>query len=265
MKMDILKQNLAPITEKAWGEINEQAKFIFKTFLTARKVVDVEGPKGIDLAAVPTGRLEVPKSQSNEVQYGIHKVMPIVETRQSFKLNIWELDNVNRGVKDVDLEPLEDAAKKMAEFEEKAVYYGFEKAGISGLKSSSGNKCLSCPKNAEELVTGIPEGIRMMKEAAIEGPYSLVVNAKRWEEINQYKQGYPLNKHINDIIGGEIILSPSIDSMFLVSQRGGDLVLTLGADLSIGYELHDSKDVQLYFMESFTFQILEPKAFVVYE
>jgi len=37
----------------------------------------------------------------------------------------------------------------------------------------------------------------------------------------------------------------------------------LGQDLSIGYESHNNKTVQLYFTESFTFQVIDPAAVLV--
>jgi len=48
----------------------------------------------------------------------------------------------------------------------------------------------------------------------------------------------------------------------LVSIRGGDMRLTLGSDLTIGFNWADAKKVHLFFTESFTFQIIEPKAYI---
>jgi uncharacterized linocin/CFP29 family protein len=46
------------------------------------------------------------------VKYGIHQLLPLVETRMPFSLNIWELDNLDRGNKDVDLDNVHEAEKK---------------------------------------------------------------------------------------------------------------------------------------------------------
>lgn len=48
----------------------------------------------------------------------------------------------------------------------------------------------------------------------------------------------------------------------VLSVRGGDFVLTVGQDLSIGYKLHEAREIELFFTESFTFQVLEPAAAV---
>ena len=42
----MLYRELAPITKEAWEEIEDRLMEVFKTYLSARKVVKVEGPKG---------------------------------------------------------------------------------------------------------------------------------------------------------------------------------------------------------------------------
>ncbi len=133
--MNILKKSIAPITEAAWKEITEQASAIFKIHLTARKFVDIEGPTGLEQGGVSTGRLITPKKQSKEgINYGLREIMPFIEIRKPFELEIWELDNLSRGAKDIDLEPLENAAKEIALFEDTAIYKGFEEGRIKGLE-----------------------------------------------------------------------------------------------------------------------------------
>jgi uncharacterized linocin/CFP29 family protein len=56
MKMANLKRHVAPITQEAWDFIDEEARRVLNLKLSARKVVDFVGPKGMDFAAVNTGR-----------------------------------------------------------------------------------------------------------------------------------------------------------------------------------------------------------------
>ncbi|MFO8021471.1 MAG: family 1 encapsulin nanocompartment shell protein [Perlabentimonas sp.] len=264
--MDILRKSLAPISDKAWEEINDEAKDTLKTALSARKFIDIEGPKGFDFAAVPNGRLDVPKNQGkNSVHYGIHSVMPLVEARIPFELNIWELDNISRGNEDVDLDNLVEAAKKIAQFEDEAIFKGFKPAHIDGLLNISEHKELQLTGNYEKLVNLISQAIISFREEGIEGSYSLVVGHELYKYINSYNMDYPLRKHIESIINGKIILSDYIENAILVANRGGDFRLTLGQDFSIGYESHNQQKVQLYLTESFTFQVLDPAAVIVFK
>lgn len=264
--MDILRRSLAPISQEAWQEIDEQARNIFQNVLTARRFADVDGPRGIDYGGISTGRLEMDETQKeDQVRYGIHRLQPLTEVRKSFRLNLWELDNAVRGAEDVDLGELETAVGDMAEFEERSIYQGFDKACIKGLKEGSGHKSLSFPNQPQDILKTIAEGVGTLKKSFVEGPYHLVVGRDQWQKLMAQTGGYPLRKQVEDLIGGEIILNFYIDQGFLVSGRGGDFKLTLGQDLAIGYESHSEKEVQLYITESFTFRILEPAAVVVLE
>lgn len=261
--MDILRKSLAPISDAAWAEINDTATDVLSSVLSGRKFLDVEGPKGWDFAALSTGRIDVPGNQKGAVKYGIHQVLPLVEARIPFELNVWELDNVVRGAEDIDLGAMEEAARKIAQFEEKAIYEGFKAGNINGLRNSSDHAVMTFPEATEEISGAVATAVSTLKAASIEGPYSLVVNTEKWQQIHSYVRGYPLRRQLEGMLGGSIIMAPYVRDAYLVSERGGDFRLVIGQDLSIGYESHNSKTVQLYFTESFTFQVIDPAAFVV--
>ena len=44
--MNNLHRELAPISDAAWAQIEEEAKRTLKRYLAGRRVVDVEGPGG---------------------------------------------------------------------------------------------------------------------------------------------------------------------------------------------------------------------------
>jgi uncharacterized linocin/CFP29 family protein len=116
------------------------------------------------------------------------------------------------------------------------------------------------PDNTGELPRVISEAITMLGTASVEGPYSLIVSNEKWLKISGIHEGYPLKRQIERLLGGSIIRNAFIDNAFLVSQRGGDFEMTIGQDIALGYEHHDSKNVQLYFTESFTFRVLDNRA-----
>ena len=225
--MDILKRELAPIPAEAWTEIDEQAIRSLNAILSARKVIDVTGPMGTDFPGVPEGRLEFPKKQAkNDVSYGIHKVHHLVEMRIPFDLDVVELDNVVRGAKDVDLANLEEAARKIALFEEKIVYHGLSEANIRGLALFDEDACLAMGSKPEQLLEAIAEGITVFTGRSVEGPYAFVVGPKLWRLTSAHLQGYPVKMQAENILGGQVVLSPYLtgqfeNEAFMLSQRGG--------------------------------------------
>lgn len=261
--MSLLKRHVAPLTDGAWDEIDEQAKDTLTTQLSARRFVDVEGPLGWKTAAVNLGTLELLKEQSGGVKAGLRQVQPLVEIRIPFKLNIWDLDNIERGSETPELDAVEEAASKGAAFEEAAIYQGHKKAGITGIIPASPHAKQVLGESAESMLQGIQDAVSTLESAGIEGPYELVLGDTPYRRLLGHAPGgYPVRKRINSMTGGGIHWSPVLKSGLLMSVRGGHYQLTLGVDFSIGYEQHDADNVQLFLTEAFTFRVLEPKAAV---
>lgn len=262
--MNILKKAIAPITDKGWDEITDRTKEVLSAYLTGRTFVDIDGPNGLEQGGVSTGRLLTPDSQSqNGINYGIREILPFVEVRKPFELDLWELDNVERGAKDIDLKPLEDAVKEMALFEENAIYEGFEPAGINGLNQAAEAKPVKIPSSTNAFLKEVGNQIIRLGHNAVEGPYSLVINSKEWLELVKLSEGYPILRQLEDMLGGRVMINQTNTNSYLVTERGGDYELIQGQDITLGYDAHDTKSVKLYLTSSFTFRVLSPEAVVV--
>ena len=55
--MNNLHRELAPISDAAWAQIEEETTRTLKRYLAGRRVVDVPSPGGIALPGVATGHL----------------------------------------------------------------------------------------------------------------------------------------------------------------------------------------------------------------
>ncbi len=262
--MNMLRKEFAPISPASWQEINALVTETLTANLAARKFCDVSGPHGIDFAAVPEGRIEVPSNQKKDaVRFGVHRVLPLVESRVSFPVNIWELDNIDRGAKDADLESVVDAARKIAAFEDGAVFNGFKPAGIVGLNDTvKADKPVTLTLDRDALVDGISEGLLRLRKEGIGSGANLVVNPALWKFLAHVVPGGSLASIVRKQIGGTIIYSEAVDGALLVADRQGDLELSVGQDYAIGYEGHDSQKVDLFITESFTFRVIAPEAVV---
>ncbi len=261
--MNILKTHLAPITDEAWKLIQREAERTLKSNLSARKVVDVVGPKGFDFSAVAEGRLDVSKQGPEGVSYGIRRNFPIVELRAAFELDLWELDNSDRGARDPDLTELILAAKSIAGFEETAVYKGFAPGKITGMaEAAKKNGTISIGKDVSKYLDAVIQARMKLEDQEVEGPYGLVLGPDPYRILYGSETGYPVWKQVEQLVGDKVQMSPFIEGGFLVSKRGGDLELVLGQDFSIGFEASELKKVRLYFTESFTFRVLNPKVIV---
>lgn len=261
--MDILKRPLAPLTDAAWEEIESNAKRALVARLAGRKVVDVSGPHGWDHAAVGLGRLEIADKQPEDaVRYGIHRVQPLVEVRIRFSLDIWEIDNISRGAKDANTDAVIEAAQKISDFEDNAIFNGFEKGGIEGILGACERDPIPLELHPDGYLDAVSRAVLRLQDEGIEGPYTLVVGPEAFQALSSYTPGYPLLRQVERLIEGKVVYSKVVSGGLLLSTRGGDLELTLGQDLSIGYHEHDTTTVWLYITESFTFRVLDPDVIV---
>jgi len=260
--MDVLKRELAPISVNAWGEIDKRAQEVLKNYLSARKFVRVNGPMGLDFTSVTEGRIEV---HSDELlNYGVYSVRPLIEPRISFKLGRWELDNIERGAKDINLDALDEAVKNMAQFEEKVVFAGLEDACIKGLVESSSNKLGNLGETESEILTNVTKGVMILERAIAEKPYAFVVSEDIWCRLNALGREVALVERIKNIIGGDIIVSRSIEGALLLPFDNENLELTIGEDFSIGYQEHGENYVKLFVTETLTFRILDETIIVTF-
>jgi uncharacterized linocin/CFP29 family protein len=262
--MNNLHRELAPISESAWASIEEEARRTFKINLAGRRVVDVEGPSGITLAAVGTGHLGTTDRSQDGVLASVRQAQPVVELRMPFTVSRQAVDDVERGAQDPDWQPVKDAARKMALTEDRAVLQGYPEAGIRGIRDTSSTPPRTFPAEVVRYPDVVSEAVTSLRLAGVGGPYSLLLGAAAYTAVSETSDdGYPVRRHLDQVVDGEIVWAPAIEGALVLSTRGGDFALHLGQDLSIGYQSHDTGTVELYFQESMTFLVYTDEASVV--
>ena len=261
--MDFLKRELAPITANGWKEIEERAAAVLSKELSARKFIRVTGPLGRDVTSVTTGRMDV--KTKDDIKYGVYKVQPLIESRICFPLSRWELDNIERGAKDVDYTSLDDGVRKAAKFEEEAIFKGLEDGQVDGIYKSSSYEALDFGKTADETLKAIFDGVLKLDAAFAKKPYVLVVSNEKWYYLNTVVIEYSLPEKLEKILGQKIIVSKSIDGAILLPYDDENIELIIGEDFALGYQNHNESAVELFVTESFTFRVLDPALIVLFK
>jgi uncharacterized linocin/CFP29 family protein len=256
------RRALAPVTPQAWEEIDRTASQVLQGQLSARKLIDFEGPYGPTLGAVNVGRLSVGDEEApGDAPWGLRQVQSLVEVRIPIILAQMELDNISRGCKDPDLSDVEDAARKLVLFEETAVFRGFPPGGIEGLLPCCAHGALKLPRDANDMPHTVADGVNRLMRVGVGGPYALVLGQEHYFPLMEAGTGgYPPRQIIRNTLQGDIHWSPALEGGVLLSSRGGDFELVVGEDASIGYAMHDRDNVELYLSESFTFRVIDSAA-----
>ncbi|MFD8644331.1 family 1 encapsulin nanocompartment shell protein [Streptomyces zaomyceticus] len=261
-----LHRELAPITPGAWAEIEEEARRTFRRNVAGRRVVDVPDPGGPELAAVGTGHLTGMAAPAPGVVARLREVRPLVELRVPFTVDRAAVDDVERGAKDSDWQPVKDAARDMAFVEDRVIFDGYEAAGIDGLRARSSNPVVRLPAEPRDYPDAVSRALTELRLAGVDGPYALLLGAEEYRAVSETSDhGYPIAAHLGRMLDGSPIWAPALSGGFVLSTRGGDFELLLGQDLAIGYTGHDAHSVQLYFQETLTFRTYTDEAVVVLE
>src|SRR5204863_4732088 len=134
-EMNHLFRDRAPITSAGWEEIEKEARRTLRALLAARRVVDFKGPLGWGASDVELGRADpIPSPPSGrDVQAKLRRIQPLVELRIPFEMSRAELDAIDRGARDPDLDHVTAAAREIAIAEDRSIFHGYPAAHITGI------------------------------------------------------------------------------------------------------------------------------------
>jgi uncharacterized linocin/CFP29 family protein len=263
--MNHLMRELAPVTEDAWKQIDEEATRSIKHFLAARRLVDFNGPMGWEYSAVDLGRIDALDSDAlADVETALRKVMPLIELRSAFSLERSELAAAERGAANIDLDAVIAAGRAAALAEDHVVFHGYDQGVIPGMVDTSPHAPVAITNDYHHYPEHVAKAVAALRAADVGGPYAIALGARCYTGVTETTEhgGYPVFEHIRQILGGPVVWAPAVDGAVVLSQRGGDFELTVGQDFSIGYRSSDATTVDLYLEESLTFRINTPDAAV---
>lgn len=262
--MNHLRRELSPLTARAAELIESEAKQALTNYLSARKLVELEGPRGWEFSAVPLGRVHDIKLEADvQLQAKLREVQPLIELRVPFDLRIAEIEDIERGA-DPELDAVVDASRRLALAEDRTVFYGAQAAHVAGIVSASTQKPISLSTDFQSFPGYVSEAIEQLRISGVNGPYAIALDADSYTALAKTTGdgGYPVLQHVRRFLDGPIVWAPALRGALVLSLRGGDFELVVGQDVSLGYLDHDREKVSLYLEESFTFRLLSPEAAV---
>jgi uncharacterized linocin/CFP29 family protein len=262
--MNNLHRELAPISDAAWSQIEEETTRTLKRYLAGRRVVDVPSAGGIALPGVSTGHLRPIAAPAEGIVASQREVKPLVELRVPFELSRRDVDDVERGSDDSDWQPAKDAAKKLAFAEDRAIFKGYAEANIQGIWEGTSNPIDALPADVRDYPDAVAHALSQLRLVGVNGPYSVLLGADEYTALAETRDhGYPVLEHVKRIVDGNIVWAPALEGAVVLTTRGGDFELNIGQDVSIGYLSHTDSAVRLYLQETFVFRVLTGEASVV--
>src|SRR6202171_6601768 len=204
--MNNLHRELAPISDAAWSQIEEETTRTIKRYLAGSRVVGVQGPSGVATPAIGTGHLRIVAAPGDGVLARQREVKALVELRVPFELDRQQIDDVERGANDSDWQPAKDAAKLLAFAEDRAIFEGYAAAGIAGVREGTSNPVMPLPADIRAYPDAIAQALSQLRLVGVNGPYSVVMGADAYTALSEASDhGYPVIQHIQRLVNEEII------------------------------------------------------------
>jgi uncharacterized linocin/CFP29 family protein len=261
--MNHLRKALAPVTDAAWNQIDDEASRSLRLNLGARKIVDVVGPLGWDVDAAVSGLVKTIESDTDGVEAAVRQPVALAEFRTPFVMSLRDMDTADRGNPAIDTDPVIAAARSAALAEDQMVFHGVGAAGCPGIVGATPNAPITLADDPAEYPKQVADALQVLRDAGIGGPYAIALGDAEYTAVTETtEKGYPVYEHMASLLGGDIVWVPALSGAVVLSTRGGDFQLTLGEDFSIGYRSTSGDEVTLYLEESLAFQVLTPNAAV---
>jgi uncharacterized linocin/CFP29 family protein len=261
--MNDLRRSFAPISGAAWKAIDDEARKSLSVILAARRIVDFSGPLGWSVSSVELGRTqELPTPPQPGVTAALRRVQRLIELRAPFELSRRELDSLERGAKDPDVEALRQAALAIGVAEDKIIFHGYPEAEIQGIFEVCAGASLTLTRDYSKYPTVVSEALSRLRTNGVGGPYAIALGPDCYKGLTgtTTSAGYPVLAHVQRLVDGPVFWAPGIQGALVASLRGGDFELAVGRDFSVGYEEHTASKIRLYLEESLTFRVLAAEA-----
>src|SRR5262245_47976993 len=265
MMEDLLeRRQAAPVSPRVWKEIDEAVRRAAVHVLAGRRVADFDGPKGWAHVASQLGTLRPARGLEalGTARAWLPEVALLTEIRADFSMPWADVEAFERGSRALETGPTETAARDVAATEDHVVFFGDgDRPGFLA-SDKSPRLPLGDWREPGRAVQDILGAVDTLDRAGIAGPYAVVLDSPRSTAFWQAQANgcsYPASAQIKERVEG-VHRSMVTTGGAVFSCRGGDFIVTVGGDLSVGYRWHDTDALHLFCVETVAAQLVSPEA-----
>lgn len=256
-----------PLAEPVWSALTEAMVATARHVLAARRVATFDGPRGWEHVASRLGVITRCETTEGRAMVCLPEVALLAEIRADFQVSWAAVQAFERGAPALDTAPVEAAAREVALAEDRIAFYG-QPVGHGFLTSPESPKVRRGDwARPGQAVRDLLRAVEALDTAAVPGPYEAVLPPAAYyaylqaateggETARSQLKGVLAAAHRSEVVrsGGAVF-----------STRGGDFLLTVGGDLTLGYAYHDRDAVHLFCAETVTPRLVTPTAVCLLE
>lgn len=187
-----LNRQTSGFSDDLWSRIDATAVAAARDILTARRILDVDGPYGPGLTSIEVGDENVTQpGDDSKAATVAGRAIAVPMLRQPFDLSIRRVEGHLGKELPLDLRPVEDAAEAVARREEELIYYGLEETGLEGLMTAEGRNHMECSDwdQVENAVNDVLQAVTRLDHSGFRGPYALALSPVRYNALFRRYEG----------------------------------------------------------------------------
>ncbi len=277
---DFLDRGHAPLTAEQWKELDERVSRTAESALVGRRFIEVSGPWGPGVQAIPTdmfegtdrGSVDLLGEAAGERIYAArrsHLSLPLIY--KDFQFNWRDIETSQQLGTPLDFGPAVQAARYCAHAEDQLIFRGNEALGYEGLLTVEGRQSMPL---ADWSATGaafdqVVAAIAKLTDEGFYGDYAFVTNPQRFAQLNRVHAatGVLELEQIQKLCRAGVfrtsVLEP--DESILVAVGADNMDLALAFDLVTAYLNTENMNHHFRVLESIALRIKRPGSIVCLE
>ncbi len=234
---DYFGRSDAPFGGAVWEMLDNVVIGAARSRLTGRRLLDIEGPYGVELKSIPLGDKLTP---SGDLSIAASVSIPVPMLQVKFSLNQRDMAAFETSGMPFDASAITQAAFTLAAAEDALIFEGSKTLGISGLLNSTGARSLKLG-SWDELgapANDLARAVTGMDEAGFTGPYTLALAPGLYNALFRLYPGGAKTEldHLNEIVGSKIIKAAGLKSGGVLLASGKQVAsIVLGLDMTVAY------------------------------
>lgn len=268
MSEKYLHRDSAPFSNTVWDKIDEAVVASAKSQICGRRLINIQGPYGLGLKAIPGGDKSLEDKTSGSAKMTAPCVIPLAMIMSEFSLPVRDIAAFEQTGIPLDLGNAVKAAMDCARQEDNLVFNGSKNAGLKGLMNFEGSASvkLSQWNDVGAAADDIIKAVTTLDKAGFHGPYSLGLSVELHNLLfRRYPEGNQTEiEHIRQLITDGIIKTPAIPSGGVLLNSGSQFAaIVLGQDLMTGFVGPSGNEYMFTVYESAALNVLEPAALCI--
>ena len=250
----------APFESDVWNVLDGAMTQAAKSQLVGRRLLDVDGPFGVGVKAVPL------TDQEQEDGLVTSAILPLHWVQKPFEMGVRDLAAYERDGLSLSVKPVAEAAIACAQAEDELVFHGT--AGKPGLLTveGAGEQALSAWDETGAAADDVIQAMTTLDEGGFHGPYALALAPKRYNLLfRRYAQGNQTEMaHVQTMATDGIFKAPVLDDGGVLVATGRQYAsIVLGQDMSIVFIGPAGSKIEFAVTESLALRIRRPQAICV--